>query len=78
MNASVIPFLLRGVSVLGIDSVTVPLPQRSEIWTALAKEMPKDVLAEMSQEIGLAEVPDFGRKILDGQVRGRIIVDVNR
>ena len=78
MNASVIPFLLRGVSVLGIDSVTVPLPQRSEIWTALAKEMPKDVLAEMSQEIGLAEVPDYGRKILDGQVRGRIVVDVNR
>ena len=77
MNASVIPFLLRGVSVLGIDSVTVPLAQRSEIWTALAKEMPKDVLADMSQEIGLAEVPDYGRKILDGQVRGRIVVDVN-
>ena len=78
MNASVIPFLLRGVSVLGIDSVTVPLAQRSEIWTALANEMPKDVLAEMSREIGLGEVADYGQKILDGQVRGRIVVDVNR
>ena len=77
MNASVIPFLLRGVSVLGIDSVTVPLPQRSEIWTALANEMPKDVLADMSREIGLGEVADYGQKILDGQVRGRIVVNVN-
>lgn len=78
MNASVIPFLLRGVSVLGIDSVTVPLAQRSEIWTALANEMPKDVLADMSREIGLGEVADSGQKILDGQVRGRIVVNVNR
>ena len=77
MNASVIPFLLRGVSVLGIDSVTVPLAQRSEIWTALANEMPKDVLAEMSREIGLGEVPDYGRRILDGKVRGRVVVNVN-
>ena len=62
MNASVIPFL-GGVSVLGIDSVTVPLAQRAEIWAALATEMPKDVLAEMSLEIGLGEVPDYGRRI---------------
>jgi acrylyl-CoA reductase (NADPH) len=78
MNASIIPFLLRGVSVYGIDSVTVPLPQRAEIWTALAAEMPKDVLAEMSSEIGLGEVVDHGRQILDGKVRGRVVIDVNR
>ena len=78
MNASIIPFLLRGVSVHGIDSVTVPLPQRAEIWTALAAEMPKDVLAEMSSEIGLGEVVDHGRQILDGKVRGRVVIDVNR
>ncbi|MEK9853809.1 MAG: acryloyl-CoA reductase [Rhodobiaceae bacterium] len=78
MNASIIPFLLRGVSVYGIDSVTVPLPQRTDIWAALAAEMPKDVLAGMCSEIGLGEVIDHGRQILDGKVRGRIVVDVNR
>jgi len=78
MQASIIPFLLRGVSVYGIDSVTVPLAQRAEIWAALAKAMPMDVLADMSSEIGLGEVIDHGRKILDGKVRGRIVVDVNR
>jgi len=77
MQASIIPFLLRGVSVYGIDSVTVPLAQRAEIWAALAKAMPMDVLADMSSEIGLGEVIDHGRKILDGKVRGRIVVDVN-
>jgi acrylyl-CoA reductase (NADPH) len=78
MQASIIPFLLRGVSVYGIDSVTVPLDQRAEIWAALAAEMPMDVLAGMSSEIGLGEVIDHGRKILDGKVRGRVVVDVNR
>jgi acrylyl-CoA reductase (NADPH) len=78
MNASIIPFLLRSVAVLGIDSVAVPVPRRNEIWQALAAEMPRDVLETMIEEIGLADVPDYGRKILDGQVRGRILVDVNR
>ena len=77
MNASIIPFLLRSVAVLGIDSVAVPVPRRNEIWQALAAEMPRDVLETMIEEIGLADVPDYGRKILDGQVRGRILVDVN-
>ena len=78
MHASIIPFLLRSVDILGIDSVSVPVPRRNEIWAALAAEMPRDVLAAMTEEIGLSEVPDFGSKILEGQVRGRILVDVNR
>ena len=78
MHASIIPFLLRSVDILGIDSVIVPVPRRAEIWAALAAEMPRDVLAAMTEEIGLSEVPDFGSKILEGQVRGRILVDVNR
>ena len=78
MHASIIPFLLRSVDILGIDSVSVPVARRAEIWAALAAEMPRDVLAAMTEEIGLSEVPDFGSKILEGQVRGRILVDVNR
>ena len=78
MTASIIPFLLRSVAILGIDSVAVPVPRRTEIWDALAKEMPRDVLESMIEEIGLSDVPDYGRKILDGQIRGRILVDVNR
>ena len=71
------PFLLRGVAVFGIDSVMVPIPERERIWAALDAEMPRDVLESMSQEITLAEVPDYGRQILEGRVRGRILVNTN-
>ena len=77
MEASIIPFLLRGVAVFGIDSVMVPIPERERIWTALDAEMPRDVLESMSREITLAEVPDYGRQILEGRVRGRILVNMN-
>lgn len=77
MEASIIPFLLRGVAVFGIDSVMVPVPERERIWAALDADMPRDVLEGMSQEIALAEVPDYGRQILEGKVRGRILVNVN-
>ena len=77
MEASIIPFLLRGVAVFGIDSVMVPVPERERIWAALDADMPRDVLESMSQEIGLAEVPSYGKQILEGKVRGRILVNVN-
>ena len=77
MEASIMPFLLRGVAVFGIDSVMVPIPERERIWAALDAEMPRDVLESMSQEITLAEVPDYGRQILEGRVRGRILVNTN-
>ena len=78
MEASIVPFLLRGVSILGIDSVPVPVAKRKEIWAALSAEMPRDVLESLTEEIGLADVIPYGQKILDGKVRGRIVVDVNR
>ena len=78
MEASIMPFLLRGVTVFGIDSVMVPVAERAKIWDALDADMPRDVLEGMSEEIGLAEVPAYGKTILEGQVRGRIVVDVNR
>ena len=77
MEASIIPFLLRGVAVLGIDSVMVPVTEREKIWAALDAGMPRDVLESMAEEIGLAEVPEYGKKILEGKVRGRILVNVN-
>ena len=77
MEASIIPFLLRGVAVLGIDSVMVPVTEREKIWAALDAGMPRDVLESMAEEIGLADVPEYGKKILEGKVRGRILVNVN-
>ena len=77
MEASIIPFLLRGVAVLGIDSVMVPVAERQRIWAALDAGMPHDVLESMAKEIGLADVPEYGKKILEGKVRGRILVNVN-
>jgi acrylyl-CoA reductase (NADPH) len=77
MEASIIPFLLRGVAVLGVDSVMVPVAEREKIWAALNAGMPRDVLESMAEEIGLADVPEYGKKILDGKVRGRILVNVN-
>jgi acrylyl-CoA reductase (NADPH) len=77
MEASIIPFLLRGVAVLGIDSVMVPVAERKKIWAALDAGMPRDVLESMAEEIGLADVPEYGKKILEGKVRGRILVNVN-
>ena len=78
MEASIMPFLLRGVAVFGIDSVMVPVAEREKIWAALDADMPRDVLEGMAEEIGLSDVPAYGKKILEGQVRGRILVDVNR
>jgi len=77
MEASIIPFLLRGVAVLGIDSVMVPVAERQKIWAALDAGMPRDVVESMAEEIGLADVPEYGKKILEGKVRGRILVNVN-
>ena len=77
-NATVIPFLLRGVNILGIDSVNCPFDQRVKIWGALAAEMPKHLLDELTNDIALSDVPAAGKEILDGAVKGRLVVDVNR
>lgn len=76
-SATVIPFLLRGINILGIDSVACPYDERVKVWAALAAEMPKEVLSSISDEIALADVPSAGKQILKGQVRGRLVVNVN-
>jgi acrylyl-CoA reductase (NADPH) len=76
LPSSVAPFILRGVSLLGIDSVMCPITLRKAAWTRLAGDLDRAKLAEITQEIGLSEVIDAGAKILAGQVRGRIVVKI--
>jgi acrylyl-CoA reductase (NADPH) len=72
---TVIPFLLRGVSLLGIDSVMRPYSQRVEAWSRLASDLPMDKLDAMISEHSLAEMPALGAAILKGGVKGRVVVN---
>jgi acrylyl-CoA reductase (NADPH) len=77
LPATVIPFLLRGVNLLGIDSVLQPLDRRVAAWSRLARELPMAKLEKMIVPATLAELPGLGADILAGKVQGRIVVDVN-
>jgi len=77
LDHTVIPFLLRGVNLLGIDSVMCPKPQRIEAWHRLQSDLPLDLLGAMTIKARLQEVPGLAAEILKGQVRGRVVVDVN-
>jgi acrylyl-CoA reductase (NADPH) len=74
LPGSVAPFILRGVSLLGIDSVQCPLTVREQAWRRLESDLDRAKMAKMTAEIGLPEVIDMAPRILDGQVRGRIVV----
>lgn len=76
LPSSVAPFILRGVCLLGIDSVMCPLPPRKAAWQRLASDLDRTKLAEITQEISLDQVPEWGAKILAGQVRGRVVVKI--
>jgi acrylyl-CoA reductase (NADPH) len=76
LPTSVAPFILRGVSLLGIDSVMCPLPLRQQAWQRLAVDLAKEKLVAMTTEIGLGDVIDAGKRIVQGQVRGRIVVKI--
>ncbi len=75
---TVYPFILRNVTLAGVDSVNAPLPKRREAWSRLATELDRVKLAAMTTTIGLGEVPATCAAILEGHVRGRVVVDVNR
>lgn len=77
LPATVVPFLLRGVNLLGIDSVMQPYENRVRAWQRLAKDLPFDKLENMIVPATLNDLPTLGRDILKGQVRGRVVVDVN-
>jgi acrylyl-CoA reductase (NADPH) len=76
LPGSVAPFILRGVCLLGIDSVMCPIEQRKLAWNRLARDLDRAKLTEITHEIGLDQVVDAGAKILAGQVRGRIVVKI--
>jgi len=77
LPATVIPFLLRGVNLLGIDSVMKPYADRLRAWDAIAAHLPMDKLEAMIQPATLDDLPRLGADILKGQVKGRVVVDVN-
>lgn len=76
LPTSVAPFILRGVALLGVDSVMCPKPRRLEAWARLASDLDRDRLAAMTTTIPLEDVVETGRAILDGKVRGRVVVEV--
>jgi acrylyl-CoA reductase (NADPH) len=76
LPTSVAPFILRGVSLIGIDSVMCPLAMRQQAWGRLETDLDQAKIAAMTAEIGLGEVIDAGARVVAGEVRGRIVVKV--
>lgn len=77
LNTTVMPFILRGVNLLGIDSVTCPLPRRQVAWERLVRDLPANALESMTEVVALEAVPELSEQIIKGQVRGRVVVDLN-
>ncbi|MFZ1908215.1 MAG: oxidoreductase [Burkholderiales bacterium] len=76
-NSTVLPFILRGVSLLGVDSVNCPMPLRQEVWRRLAGDMRPAHLKEITRTIPFAELPSVFDKFIGAQIRGRVVVDLN-
>jgi acrylyl-CoA reductase (NADPH) len=76
-SASVLPFILRNVRLLGIDSVMVPAADRVAVWHRLGDLVDSEFLEQVTTVVGLDDLDDAAREILDGKVRGRVVVDVN-
>jgi acrylyl-CoA reductase (NADPH) len=77
LNTTVMPFILRGVSLLGIDSVNCPMPVRQEVWRRLATDMKPAGLKELARTIPFDELPKVFGDFIDAKVTGRIVVDLN-
>jgi acrylyl-CoA reductase (NADPH) len=78
LSTTVIPFLLRGVNLLGIDSVMCPTKLRIEGWQRLSRDLPLDRLERMIEEVPLSQIATRASRILSGQIRGRTVIDVRR
>jgi acrylyl-CoA reductase (NADPH) len=76
LPGTVAPFILRGVTLAGIDSVMAPMPRRREAWQRLARDLDPTLLESMTQEIALADAVDAAQRLMNGQVRGRIVVRI--
>ncbi len=77
LPGSVAPFILRGITLAGIDSVMRPKPDREEAWSRLARDLDLAKLEAMTTTASLADAPQLGAAILAGEVRGRVVIDVN-
>ena len=77
LSTTVLPFILRGITLAGVNSVEAPLPLRERAWEALARELDTELLDSITTSIGLSEVIPYAERILSGGVRGRTVVDVS-
>jgi len=77
LPGSVAPFILRGVTLAGVDSVMRPRPDREEAWARLARDLDLGLLDALTQRANLADAPRLGEEIVAGKVRGRVVIDVN-
>ena len=77
LNANVLPFILRGVNLLGIDSNLCPYDRRTEAWNRLAKVLPLEILDLMAHDATLDDVPGLAREILQGNIRGRVVIKLD-
>ena len=78
LTLTVLPFILRGVSLIGIDSVTCPMDLRREVWRRLATDMRPAALDSVGHDITLEDLPAAFETLLNGQARGRFVVDLRR
>lgn len=78
LPTSVYPFILRDVTLAGVDSVMAPMEKRQIAWQRLAAELPRGVLAKVTTVEPMSDILELGNKILAGQIRGRVVIDVNR
>ena len=77
LSASAIPFMLRGINMLGIDSAMQPFEKRVQVWDRLNNDFPKSFFDSITEVISLSDLPRVGKEILSGNIKGRLVVDVN-
>jgi len=77
LPTSVMPFILRGVSLRGVDSVMCPIPRRKDAWARLARDLPKIALTNIAKIVTLEEVPSHAEEMLRGRHKGRVVIDLN-
>jgi acrylyl-CoA reductase (NADPH) len=76
LETTVIPFIIRGVNLLGIDSVMAPMPERLEAWGRIVRDLPVELLDRMTTTVGLKDLPELASRILKGEVQGRVVVEI--
>ena len=78
LPTTVLPHILRGVSLLGVDSVMAPAAARTQAWRRLGADLPLGTLDAITSVHGFGELPDLAGQILAGQVRGRVVIEIGR